>query len=165
MYKCKSCPKILDDGRFKLCKKCRIVIRKAVTKKHNNRKAKGLCVTCGDSNKLKDIQICFVCWIRRSGYTSNGSNALWTREEYKELVVIWNNQDGRCIYTGEQLIAGKNASLDHIIPICKGGKDCTSNAQFVTKRMNRIKNDLSHNEFVQLCGKIYHQFCSIELDN
>lgn len=53
--------------------------------------------------------------------------------------------------TGEKLIPGFNASLDHIIPVSKGGSSNKANLRWVTSTINHMKWDLTDEEFVNMC--------------
>ena len=70
------------------------------------------------------------------------------------LEELWKKQKGRCAYTGEKLYPGKNASIDHIRPISKGGISSKKNLQWVTKKVNDMKRNFTHREFISLCKKI-----------
>ena len=64
------------------------------------------------------------------------------------------HQQWQCVYTGEKLIAGVNASVDHRIPSSRGGSDDLCNLQWVTKKINRMKGNMTHQEFVEICQLI-----------
>ncbi len=63
----------------------------------------------------------------------------------------FDKQGGRCIYTGVNLIMGDNATLDHKVPKSRGGSDSIENIQWVTRTINQMKTDMTHEEFVQMC--------------
>jgi len=69
----------------------------------------------------------------------------------KNLLVLWYNQRGRCAYTGIKLYGDSNTHLDHIIPRTKGGSSEIGNLQFVCALVNRMKFNLSHEEFIETC--------------
>ena len=71
---------------------------------------------------------------------------------------LLDQQGHLCVYTGEPLIPGVNASLDHKTPTSRGGDNSIGNLQWVTKRINSFKNYLTHEEFVNLCGIISNRF-------
>jgi hypothetical protein len=52
----------------------------------------------------------------------------------------------------------KCASLDHIIPVSRGGKNEKSNLQFVTCIVNITKSDMTHCEFVDFCKSVSCKF-------
>ena len=75
---------------------------------------------------------------------------------YEYLDRLWIRQQGKCVYTGEDLSFGKskivgNASLDRIdssLGYIEG------NVQFVHKDVNIMKWDLSNDRFLDICEKI-----------
>ena len=69
-----------------------------------------------------------------------------------ELRRILEEQDCRCAYTGKKLVIGDNASLDHKIPVSRGGAKEPGNIHWVDWTVNTsFKNGLSHNNFLDLC--------------
>lgn len=70
---------------------------------------------------------------------------------------LWEEQKGRCAITNVELIPGINASLDHIIPIAKGGTNSKNNMRFIHKSLNGFKNDLTENEFKTLLKSLLPQ--------
>ena len=67
---------------------------------------------------------------------------------------MFERQGGRCAFTGVVLVPGENASLDHIIPLSRGGDDSIENLHWVTKEVNRVKADLTAAEFVEMCRTV-----------
>jgi 5-methylcytosine-specific restriction endonuclease McrA len=70
-----------------------------------------------------------------------------------ELWCLAKKQKLICPLTGEKLTV-ENISVDHKIPISKGGTNYISNLQLVTRRANTIKNNMSMNEFYLFCKNI-----------
>lgn len=70
-----------------------------------------------------------------------------------EIWSIVKKQKCLCPITGERLTSD-NISIDHIVPISKGGTNCKSNIQIVTKRANVIKNNMDTNELVRFCQAV-----------
>lgn len=66
----------------------------------------------------------------------------------------WYNQRGRCAYTGKQL--GRDAQVDHKVPISRGGTNTADNLHWVTAAANFVKRDKTHDEFLALCLDIAH---------
>jgi len=71
---------------------------------------------------------------------------------------LFQAQGGRCYYTGEPLIAGQNASLDHQTPRTRNGSNDISNVKWVSTLVNRMKQNLTHEEFLNLCEIITEKF-------
>jgi 5-methylcytosine-specific restriction endonuclease McrA len=66
-------------------------------------------------------------------------------------------QNFRCWYTGEVLIPGQNASIDHRVPTSRGGKPLAlDNLVWCTWDINRTKGALTDVEFVDLCRRVLH---------
>ncbi|MHB8815783.1 MAG: HNH endonuclease, partial [Steroidobacteraceae bacterium] len=70
------------------------------------------------------------------------------------LRALWDEQRGRCAVTGDVLIPGVTASIDHIIPKSRGGSSNKGNLRWVLFRINQIKWDMTHDEFVATCRKV-----------
>ena len=49
-------------------------------------------------------------------------------------------------------------SLDHIIPISKGGTNDISNCGLASKKANMLKNDLTYNELLTLCQTVLNHY-------
>lgn len=69
---------------------------------------------------------------------------LWSIAKKQKLI---------CPLTGEKLTA-KNISVDHILPITKGGANNKSNLRLITFEANTAKNSMTDNEFISFCQKI-----------
>lgn len=76
--------------------------------------------------------------------------------DIKELTVaifwLWHKQRGRCALTGKRL--DRTAELDHIIPVSKGGLNHPSNLQWLSPEVNQCKNDLTDQEFINICKAV-----------
>lgn len=70
-----------------------------------------------------------------------------------DLRELLRRQEYRCALTGEQLTP-TNFALDHIIPLADGGNFTSANSQLVLKTVNRAKNTMSEQEFVEMCRKV-----------
>jgi len=62
-------------------------------------------------------------------------------------------QQFRCALSGV-LMEPDDASLDHIVPLSKGGEHNMDNVQVVHKDVNRMKGQMSQEEMVNWCRKI-----------
>jgi 5-methylcytosine-specific restriction endonuclease McrA len=71
-------------------------------------------------------------------------------EDLRELL---HQQNFRCALTGERLTP-TNFALDHIVPIADGGEFTAANSQLVLKSVNRAKNTMSEEEFIEMCRKV-----------
>lgn len=64
------------------------------------------------------------------------------------LKKILIDQDYRCALSGV-VLSPDCASLDHIVPLVKGGKHVLSNVQIVHPVVNRLKGQMDQHEFMQ----------------
>lgn len=71
----------------------------------------------------------------------------------KVLREMWEEQDGRCALTGRALTK-QNASIDHIIPIKRGGGHERENLRWVVIEVNRAKRDMLDEEFFAMCRQV-----------
>lgn len=145
--RCAGCSKLLKNKISIYCQECKL---KQQTDKHERKiryEKQGCCTSCGKI-KLKLIKLCFKCWIRALA-SSNGKCA-----KAKDLHNLWEDQAGKCAYTGLTLNPGETASLDHKIPRSKGGTDSKNNLQWVHIDINFMKRDLSHGRFTKLCKHV-----------
>jgi hypothetical protein len=51
-----------------------------------------------------------------------------------------------------------SASLDHKTPTLRGGDSSKDNLHWVTRKMNLMKSNLTHEEFVALCSRVHFQY-------
>lgn len=70
-----------------------------------------------------------------------------------DLFSIAKKQKLICPLTGEK-ITKSNISLDHILPISRGGTNDKHNLRFVTFTANTAKNSMTDLEFIDFCRKI-----------
>jgi CRISPR/Cas system Type II protein with McrA/HNH and RuvC-like nuclease domain len=147
---CSDC-KNPSNGKYR-CKKCQERNRNSSRKYGNERVKNGKCYTC-TNEAIPGNTSCLKHWFKKMCF-----DALGTKKDADMIISLLEKQNHICIYTGEKLIPGINASIDHIVPVSRGGENKIENLQWVTKRINTIKNDLTHQEFIELCGKIWKKF-------
>ncbi len=87
---------------------------------------------------------------RRKGKRKRPEDGALTRQEARDLLEA---QEYQCALTGEGLTP-QNATIDHIVPLSKGGAHHPSNAQVVTKAANQAKGELTMSEFLSLCRSV-----------
>ena len=155
------------NGLSSRCRECASVLSKtehtSEVKKalYDKRRANNECVRCESKDLVTNIH-CKECWFLDKGSVRAGG--ILGEEIIKRL---WDEQEGRCFYSGEVLVPGKNASIDHQIPRSKGGSNEISNLKWVSRTINMMKNDMDHDEFLLMCKKIVDRFSAYisELEN
>ena len=71
-------------------------------------------------------------------------------EEVRQLL---QRQNYRCALTGRHLTPDC-ASLDHVVPISRGGEHRIENAQVLHRDVNRAKGTLTNEEFLAICREV-----------
>lgn len=66
---------------------------------------------------------------------------------------LLERQKYRCLLTGWELTP-HNSSLDHRLPVSRGGTHTLSNAQALHEDVNRAKGTLTNEEFIELCRAV-----------
>lgn len=141
--RCKEC--ISDEGRTLKVKE----VKKAL---YNKRKLNNECVKCGSSEIVNNVH-CRLCWFIDKAISRAGGS-----KNLDAICKLWEQQNGRCFYSEEELMPGKNASLDHQLPRSKGGLDDPSNLKWVSNKINLMKSDMTHDEFIVMCKFISSKF-------
>jgi hypothetical protein len=145
--RCRDCGSSDTNGKAR-CPEHLTRGRQSANKLNQKRRGQGLCY-CGNPPVVG--LSCEVCWFRNIAKLRTGS-----AKRASTIKAILEKQKYRCAYTGEGLLIGVNASLDHKTPTSRGGrKDDPSNLQWVSERINRMKTDFTHDEFISTCGQIY----------
>ena len=70
-----------------------------------------------------------------------------------ELWSIAKKQRCKCALSGISLI-NYNVSVDHVIPISRGGTNTISNIRLVDNRINKMRNVMTDTEFINLCLQV-----------
>lgn len=152
------CNNIKKDKREK-CETCLLRIKEISDNKKRELSLSGLCNRCG-SNKFLDsyskkktlTRLCQECYLK-----DVSCRHFDTPQHWQKLYEILKRQDFRCAYTGEILVLGINASVDHILPQKKypeKAKD-VDNIQWVTKDINGMKSSFVEKRFLELITSIY----------
>ena len=107
-------------------------------------KARGLCTSC--ATKVEVGIYCRVHWLTRIAKAATGRFA-----DGPLLEKLWQQQAGRCAYTGLPLTPGYDASIDHMVPPSRGGARSIENLCWAHTVINRMKSDMTHAEFTAVC--------------
>ena len=62
-------------------------------------------------------------------------------------------QGFRCFFSGDK-VDRQDASIDHVVPLAKGGKHEVANLELVHAAVNRMKGTLTAEEFIAWCVKV-----------
>ena len=94
-------------------------------------------------------------WIRNTLHTWGPGITLAERVILSELLYKQLLERPVCPYTGDNLIPRSNCNLDHKLATSKGGAVYDiKNLQFVSRRYNMAKNDMTDQEFLEFCKLI-----------
>jgi len=74
----------------------------------------------------------------------------------KRILELLEEQDHRCALSGRQLTP-ETASIDHIVPVARGGSHDMSNVWLLDHQVNIAKGTMSAEEFVAMCREVMAQ--------
>jgi hypothetical protein len=157
---CVKCGKNPARKNRVTCEICAPILSECENKMRSKRLKTGFCVICGntpfmESDRQNTYKTCDYCFLKGIARTSLG-NAAFADDLKRKL----EEQNYRCVYTGRLLKLGENASIDHIFPRSKFPKLAKNidNIQWVDIVVNRMKRDLTEEDFLNLIETIYkHQ--------
>lgn len=69
------------------------------------------------------------------------------------LRALLERQGYRCALTGEAMTP-EDCSLDHKIPLSRGGPHSIDNVQFITNSVNKLKAEMTDAEFIAVCEAV-----------
>lgn len=107
---------------------------------------------CKKETLLYSKSFCKIHYLTYLAYRCLGRG---TYENAKLLEELLEKQNWKCYYTGEFLILGKNTSIEHKIPISRGGENKIENLAFVIPLVNFWKGRRTEQEFLNLVRRIY----------
>lgn len=145
---CIACGKSPAATNSIRCNECTVHRRKKKHARLASRFKLGMCRDCSEP-RLENCKCCKRCSIKRVARNTLGNVKLTNAIER-----LFDQQNGICPYTGDKLIFGKTASLDHKIPRHAGGSHDVSNLQWVRLDVNIIKNAHSEANFLRIIGDV-----------
>lgn len=142
---CRDCGSKLVRTDNLLCERCKEKARIAQLKRTRRYAKAGLCKHCRNVATLRDkSKVCENCWFKATALTATRSG-----KDGPALKAIIEKQNYTCVYSGLPLVLGKNAHVDHIIPVSRGGLRHISNVQWLDAVVNRMKQNLTESEFLE----------------
>jgi hypothetical protein len=161
---CVSCGKAKEESRqsLTLCLNCQKDKTNGVMKVKERYRINGLCMSCGTNPQLLALQnkrnaVCEDCYIKQTATATMKQYNLWRL--LKEKLV---EQNYRCPYTGNLLVLGVNASIDHIYPQSRFPELISNpdNFEWVDIKVNHIKRNMTRDEFVTMLRNIVNHLSS-----
>lgn len=70
-----------------------------------------------------------------------------------KAMAILEAQGHKCALTGLPMTP-KNASLDHVTPLSRGGEHDASNCQWIFDFVNTAKGSMTQEEFIEMCRAV-----------
>lgn len=137
------------DAETVYCSTCREKQAKRQQSVYARRLANACCHRCGQSLGEARGKTCIPCSLKSIARKRLGNEARW-----EELLTLFEKQEKRCAISGQQLMFGLNASLDHKLATSRGGTHDLQNLQWVTKQVNEAKNSHSETELIEMCYAI-----------
>lgn len=89
----------------------------------------------------------------RGTSASNGKSENRRSLTRLDVLRLLERQDFKCAITGKPLTP-QTASMDHIVPLSRGGSHEASNAMIVLREINSAKGSLTIQEFVEMCRAV-----------
>lgn len=114
----------------------------------DKRLGSNLCVRCGRNEPITNKTCCVKCYLQYTARSHLKDSTKW-----QNLEMLFKEQNGLCPYTGMLLTLGINTELDHITAKAKG-RGVLDNFQWIYTPINYMKQDLTENEFIELCKKV-----------
>ncbi len=146
---CYLCGKNPADPPSQLCAKCLKRGRENGKKRRAERRAAGLCLNCGKIPHLPGTYACEVCYLKTQANVNFGTTAEW-----EFLLKIFNDAGRRCVYSGLPIEFGTTATLDHRVPLTRGGSLGPENVQWIHAMVNQMKWNYLEDEFLKMAAKI-----------
>lgn len=142
---CIECSNPTSGLRCDACNKRRSEYRK---RKKTEWKENGLCNQCGKET-INGKNQCEKHYLMQVAIDRLGTSKFW-----KDIKDVIQKQEYKCALTKENISFEDDIDLDHIIPTSRGGKNEISNVRWVTRKANRLKNNLTDKELKDICLKI-----------
>lgn len=156
---CAQCGHNSVSKEKRTCNNCLDNLRENTKIRAHKLNQLGVCVRCGQFPQLLGVTrcgnshtTCQTCYLKHISQSNLGARKYATL-----LLEKLEAQNHKCPYTGQELILGNNAWIDHIMPRSRFpelAKDI-DNVEWVTETVNRMKQDRTPEEFLKLIRIIY----------
>lgn len=115
---------------------------------------KGLCSSCR-KRKAYIKHTCYRCLLQKLA-----GRHLADRNRWGELHALYVGQGYACFYTGVPIKVGADATIDHILPASRFPSRVADigNLCWVSQEVNRMKSDMTMDEFIKRCRDILVNF-------
>lgn len=140
------------------CNKC----AQQLAHKRDVLRSLGLCVKCGKARDRVNRKWCKSCqektlkhhdkhFFKRRAGSQNSRPGIDGKITAIDLFGLWKQQKGKCALTGVTLTV-RNSAVDHIVPNARGGPHDKTNLRWTTQIINKMKGDLTDEEFREQCA-------------
>jgi hypothetical protein len=151
---CSHCHKRPAEGwACDICRASNAATKKAL---RDSRRKSGLCIKCGKPTNASTV------YCELHAVQSMLVKAMGTTCYLETILAKLHAQRYKCYYSGLPIILGATASLDHRNPRVRFPDEWSdpNNIVWVHKIINRMKTDMTHTEFVDMCTTISQRFSS-----
>ena len=161
---CQKCCKREAIENEYYCRICKTRRHKSVVNRARKLYSEGICFRCGKKPTLESLlqksiysQFCEDCFFKKTASETMDSTKF--AEFLKEK---FYSQKQICPYSGDKLILGYNATVDHIVPVSDNPdlKDDPENIQWVTASVNQAKWTMSHEQFLDFIKRVSNNLFS-----
>lgn len=152
---CSECRVYKTWDNYYDCNKANLKIKKKSTcidceKAIVKPKSKKYCSDYNTDLKQNRPEFCKARQIRAALMARRGTFPVENIPTTSELEVWIKSNPHICLYSGEKLQLFKNFSVDHRVPVCRGGEHTLENLCFASKHMNTAKGTMTEKEFSSL---------------
>lgn len=121
---------------------------------HRHRVRSGRAFIKAPRNKYSCIQVLrYIAWLAEFRHLAAQAGPLQGNVTNEGIARLLEVQAYRCALTGRPL-QPEDASLDHIVPVSRGGPHRMENVQVLHTAVNRAKAALTTAEFISLCREV-----------